>query len=53
MVQLAKAFAVVCAWLLCATAQAQKFETIKIIVGYAPEAELPPDVRNHRRRFAY
>ena len=36
MVQLAKVFAAACAVLLCATAQAQKFETIKIIVGYAP-----------------
>ena len=36
MVQLARVFVVACAALLGATAQAQKLETIKIIVGYAP-----------------
>ena len=36
MVQLARVFVVACAALLGAPAQAQKLETIKIIVGYAP-----------------
>ena len=36
MVQLARVFVVACAALLGASAQAQKLETIKIIVGYAP-----------------
>ncbi len=36
MVQLARVFVVACAALLGAPAQAQKVETIKIIVGYAP-----------------
>ena len=36
MVQLARLLVVACAVLVCATAQAQKLETIKIIVGYAP-----------------